>query len=48
MASSSKSSTRTKTVCLICGAKGDFRLLIYCMRCHDSAIHQEIFLQACC
>ncbi|KAF3619945.1 putative G-type lectin S-receptor-like serine/threonine-protein kinase RLK1-like [Capsicum annuum] len=40
MASSiSPSSSASRTVCLTCGDEGDTKLLIYCLKCRDSAVH---------
>ncbi|XP_059307880.1 uncharacterized protein LOC132059316 [Lycium ferocissimum] len=34
-----ESSSVSKTVCLTCGDEGDTKLLINCLKCHDSAAH---------
>ncbi|XP_016440122.1 PHD finger-containing protein 1 isoform X1 [Nicotiana tabacum] len=44
--SGSGSGSASRTVCLTCGDEGDAKLLIYCFKCHDSAVHHyclEIF-----
>ncbi|KAK4366904.1 hypothetical protein RND71_014784 [Anisodus tanguticus] len=35
-----ESSSASRTVCLTCGDEGDTKLLIYCLKCRDSAVHQ--------
>ncbi|XP_009597716.1 PHD finger-containing protein 1-like isoform X1 [Nicotiana tomentosiformis] len=37
--SGSGSGSASRTVCLTCGDEGDAKLLIYCFKCHDSAVH---------
>ncbi|KAA8531038.1 hypothetical protein F0562_005747 [Nyssa sinensis] len=37
--SSSEFGVRRTTVCQTCGDNGDMHLLIYCMKCQDSAVH---------
>ncbi|XP_028110582.1 uncharacterized protein LOC114309062 isoform X4 [Camellia sinensis] len=40
MASSCESGVLMTTVCQTCGDKGDLLLLVYCVQCHDSAMHR--------
>ncbi|KAJ8557397.1 hypothetical protein K7X08_003022 [Anisodus acutangulus] len=35
-----ESSSASRTVCLTCGDEGDTKLLIYCLKCRDSAVQQ--------
>ncbi|XP_019233991.1 PREDICTED: uncharacterized protein LOC109214522 [Nicotiana attenuata] len=37
--SGSGSGSASRSVCLTCGDEGDAKLLIYCFKCHESAVH---------